>query len=81
MKHSIEGILKVQSSQAIGIPKIFEGVDFLLGAETGSGKTIAYVAPLVSRSIERKKNADLAEPSENTRRYMHIVLHTEEKWL
>ena len=35
--------------QILAIPKILRGQNLLVGAETGSGKTLSYLAPIVSQ--------------------------------
>lgn len=35
-------------------PPILQGQDVVLAAETGSGKTYAYLVPLISRLVKRK---------------------------
>ncbi|XP_015430789.1 PREDICTED: probable ATP-dependent RNA helicase DDX28 [Dufourea novaeangliae] len=41
--------------QQMGIPKILEGHNTLLTAETGCGKTLAYLLPLINQIMEWKK--------------------------
>lgn len=40
--------------QKLGIPKILEGHNTILTAETGCGKTLAYLVPILQRIIELK---------------------------
>lgn len=50
--------LKIKSLTPIQekvIPKIFEGVDLIALAETGSGKTLSFVLPLISQLIKTPK--------------------------
>lgn len=42
--------------QMLAIPKILRGKNVLCAAETGSGKTFAYLAPLISRLKEEEDN-------------------------
>lgn len=46
-----KGFTKPTDVQAKTIPEILEGKDVLVGAETGSGKTIAYLLPLLQKLI------------------------------
>ncbi|OAD57067.1 putative ATP-dependent RNA helicase DDX28, partial [Eufriesea mexicana] len=49
-------IYKPLEIQKLGIPKIFEGRNVLLAAETGCGKTMAYLLPLVTKILTWKQN-------------------------
>ena len=49
------GYHKATDVQLETIPAVLEGKDVLVRAETGSGKTAAYVLPLLERLIDRKK--------------------------
>lgn len=42
--------------QKLGIPKILQGYNVLLAAETGCGKTLTYLLPLVTKILEWKQN-------------------------
>lgn len=42
--------------QQLGIPKIFQGSNVLLAAETGCGKTMAYLLPLATKILKWKQN-------------------------
>lgn len=46
-----EGLTETVSNhnQILAIPKILRRQNLLVGAETGSGKTLSYLAPLVSQ--------------------------------
>lgn len=41
--------------QMLAIPKILQGRNILVGAETGSGKTLSYLAPLLSLIKEEEE--------------------------
>ncbi|CAK9821121.1 Probable ATP-dependent RNA helicase DDX28 [Anthophora plagiata] len=41
--------------QTLGIPKILQGHNVLLAAETGCGKTLAYLLPLIDKILEWKQ--------------------------
>ncbi|CAK9830413.1 Probable ATP-dependent RNA helicase DDX28 [Anthophora retusa] len=41
--------------QMLGIPKILQGYNVLLAAETGCGKTLAYILPLIHKILEWKQ--------------------------
>ncbi|GMH38767.1 hypothetical protein BSKO_06651 [Bryopsis sp. KO-2023] len=60
--------------QAIGVPKIAEGKDVLVAAETGSGKTITYLAPLLSKLVQQKRKADEENKSVRAIRSFAVVL-------
>ncbi len=42
--------------QEQGIPAILEGLDIIACAETGTGKTAAFLLPLIQRLTENKTN-------------------------
>ena len=42
-------LTKPTAIQALAIPEIVQGRNVLMAAETGTGKTLAYLAPIVSR--------------------------------
>lgn len=46
------GVRKPTPTQAAYIPRVLSGESLLLGAATGTGKTIAYLAPLLQRLKE-----------------------------
>ena len=48
------GFERAMPIQAQAIPKIIEGRDVLASAETGSGKTAAYVLPLLQSLLEQR---------------------------
>lgn len=50
------GIYKPLHIQNIGIPKILQGSNVLLAAETGCGKTLAYLLPLITKILIWKQN-------------------------
>ena len=41
--------------QAIAIPTILEGADVIMAAETGSGKTQAYLSPIFSKLLKKHR--------------------------
>lgn len=49
-----QGFTKPMPIQARSIPKILEGRDVLASAETGSGKTAAYVLPLLQSLLNQR---------------------------
>lgn len=42
--------------QSLVIPKALEGFDILAGAPTGTGKTAAFLLPIISKLIDKKDN-------------------------
>ena len=50
------GIYKPLQIQNLGIPKILQGSNVLLAAETGCGKTLAYLLPLITKILIWKQN-------------------------
>ncbi|XP_076766637.1 putative ATP-dependent RNA helicase Dbp21E2 [Xylocopa sonorina] len=50
-------IRKPLEIQSLGIPKILQGHNVLLAAETGCGKTLAYLLPLVTKIMAWKQMA------------------------
>ncbi|CAL7934684.1 unnamed protein product [Xylocopa violacea] len=51
-------IRKPLEIQNLGIPKILQGYNVLLAAETGCGKTLAYLLPLVTKIIAWKQTTE-----------------------
>ena len=47
------GLAAPSATQALAVPPVLEGRDTVIAAETGSGKTVAYLAPLLDRLIAR----------------------------
>ncbi|VVC37077.1 Helicase, C-terminal,DEAD/DEAH box helicase domain,P-loop containing nucleoside triphosphate [Cinara cedri] len=45
--------------QALGIPAILEGKNTLLAAETGCGKTLAYLTPIIQQILAHKEKVKL----------------------
>lgn len=41
--------------QTLAIPQVLEGNNTLIAAETGNGKTLAFVAPMLQQIAQRKK--------------------------
>nr|XP_012231835.1 PREDICTED: probable ATP-dependent RNA helicase DDX28 [Linepithema humile] len=53
-KYSITKPLKIQS---IGIPKIMNGFNAVIAAETGCGKTLTYLLPMIDKILKWKELA------------------------
>jgi len=49
------GFVEPTPIQAQAIPSIMEGLDVIGTAQTGTGKTAAFVLPLLNRLIEKKR--------------------------
>ncbi|KAH9544931.1 hypothetical protein CY35_12G021000 [Sphagnum magellanicum] len=63
--------------QAASIPLILSTGDVIVAAETGSGKTHAYLVPLIHKLLQSQKAANEAEklrPGEYARRSHHFAL-------
>ncbi|CDI77700.1 DEAD/DEAH box helicase, putative [Eimeria acervulina] len=54
------GITHMTNIQATSFKPIFEGVDLLGRSETGSGKTFAFLVPLLSRLLQQQQPAAAA---------------------
>ncbi|XP_076239372.1 putative ATP-dependent RNA helicase Dbp21E2 isoform X2 [Calliopsis andreniformis] len=52
--HNLD-IIKPLEIQNLAIPKILEGSNAILAAETGCGKTLAYLVPLVNQILQWKQ--------------------------
>lgn len=50
-------IIKATDIQSDAIEKILKGEHTLIAAETGSGKTYAYLLPILQKILERKQNS------------------------
>jgi superfamily II DNA/RNA helicase len=60
--------------QQVAIPKILEGRDMLAGAETGSGKTAAYLLPVLHMLIRGKENARYGHKKETVKPHQVRIL-------
>ena len=54
--------------QAAAIPVGLTGKDLLVGAETGSGKTAAFVLPMLHRLLQKSAEAGRAAPAAGKRK-------------
>lgn len=54
---TIKGFDHATSIQAKAIPAILSGADIVIGAETGSGKTLTYLLPLLDQCLQYKKSS------------------------
>lgn len=54
-KYNITKPLKIQS---IGIPKIMNGSNTVIAAETGCGKTLTYLLPMIDKVLKWKELTD-----------------------
>jgi ATP-dependent RNA helicase RhlE len=52
-----KGFAHATSIQTKAIPVILSGCDVVVGAETGSGKTLSYLLPLIDKCLQYKSNA------------------------
>jgi len=59
-RYSITKPLKIQK---IGIPKIINGANTVIAAETGCGKTLTYLLPMIDEVLRWK---ELTEPQYNS---------------
>ncbi|XP_053957535.1 probable ATP-dependent RNA helicase DDX28 [Anastrepha ludens] len=55
------------SIQARAIPKVYDSHHVLIAAETGCGKTLAYMLPIIQRIIERKQSS--SQTQQNGRKF------------
>lgn len=51
-------ITKPLKIQTIGIPQIMNGANTVIAAETGCGKTLAYLLPMIDKVLQWKKLAE-----------------------
>jgi len=56
------GVVRPTKIQEQGIPVILKGEDAVIAAETGSGKTLTYLAPL-AHILHEHNASDLSKPS------------------
>lgn len=61
------GYLKPTTIQQVAIPKVLEGRDVLAGAETGSGKTAAFVLPVLHLLTRGDSHTYYGEKKETVR--------------
>lgn len=59
--------------QASSIPAILSGQDVIVAAETGSGKTHAYLAPLFDMMLKKRREADEAKEKSSPRRFSLVL--------
>ncbi|KAL2611556.1 hypothetical protein R1flu_023248 [Riccia fluitans] len=59
--------------QASSIPVILSGKDVIVAAETGSGKTHAYLAPLFNLMLKKRREADEAIETFVARRFALVL--------
>lgn len=65
------GILVPTSAQLYGIPRLLSGENVLLISQTGKGKTLAYLIPVVNKLL--KENKDKLYPMPNAPRAIIVV--------
>jgi superfamily II DNA/RNA helicase len=65
------GILVPTPAQLYGIPKLMSGENLLLISQTGRGKTLAYLIPLVDKLL--RTNEDMLFPQPNKPRAVVVV--------
>eukprot|EP00002_Diphylleia_rotans_P000425 TRINITY_DN10226_c1_g1_i1.p1 TRINITY_DN10226_c1_g1~~TRINITY_DN10226_c1_g1_i1.p1 ORF type:complete len:827 (+),score=179.87 TRINITY_DN10226_c1_g1_i1:177-2657(+) len=58
---TVLGIEKPTRIQQAAIPVILQGKDVLVKSETGTGKTLTYVIPMVNRLLNREVKVDRSE--------------------
>lgn len=51
-------ITKPLKIQTLGIPRIMNGANTVIAAETGCGKTLAYLLPMIDKVLQWKKLAE-----------------------
>ena len=44
------------------MPVLAAGTDVVLAAETGSGKTICYLAPVIAQLLQLKQSQNVSQP-------------------
>lgn len=54
-KFNIVVLYNTLLQQELAIPPIAEGKSVVLAAETGSGKTVTYLAPVISQLLHRQQ--------------------------
>ena len=71
------------SIQSKSFPIILSGTDVVVGAETGSGKTLSYLVPLIQKCCQTKKQDAVGDvPSaEEKRKYPSVVVMVPNKEL
>lgn len=52
---SIPNLENCNSLQSLAIPHVLDGKNTLITSETGNGKTLSYIAPMLQQIAERKK--------------------------
>eukprot|EP00930_Biecheleria_cincta_P020957 TRINITY_DN15631_c0_g1_i1.p1 TRINITY_DN15631_c0_g1~~TRINITY_DN15631_c0_g1_i1.p1 ORF type:complete len:913 (-),score=180.14 TRINITY_DN15631_c0_g1_i1:351-3050(-) len=65
LKWTPKAITQPTHIQASAIPKLLKGEDVAIQAETGSGKTFAYLLPAAQAAIERAYGADAKEEDDD----------------
>ncbi|XP_045167090.2 probable ATP-dependent RNA helicase DDX28 [Mercenaria mercenaria] len=68
-----EGIEKPTNIQSMVIPQLLAGKHIVCAAETGSGKTYAYLLPIVHNIIRQKKAGLLSDKTKNSPHSVIVV--------
>jgi ATP-dependent RNA helicase DDX18/HAS1 len=56
------GITRPSRIQALAWPKVLTGKHCIIGEQTGSGKSLAYLLPLLQKVLSSKPNSDPGQP-------------------
>jgi hypothetical protein len=70
-------IYKPSRIQALAFPNVYDGKTCIIGDQTGSGKTFAYLLPVIQRLDELYQNKTLPRPQERAP-YIIIITPTTE---
>lgn len=72
------GLERPSKIQALAFKEIYTGANCILADQTGSGKTFAYLLPLLQRIVELQREKIIPSPPESRAPYIVVITPTTE---